>query len=398
MQLVLPGILIASLFVASLASQQPGADTAVDLAKLRAELAAVFDRNPGEAPGEKQAKALTHFLERHAGIDLGPYGYAKALVCYFRRDAHAGAGLLDEHFARYADIEHAEHAAMAGRMYLMALRNQAVLPAAQRIDAAVRATWLQRTAMLFPDLEVLGGIANSLLRDAEDPAAMRLAMVRGVLRNRAEDSAKDRFLTLLYTPPDANERDTVRTMQEAGGRDRDIPGLAEVAIRKPWNIGEPAPVLPVELVLQGDTGLDLTQLRGKVVVLDFFASWSPPCRTGIAELQQLVREAGEGVTLVGVTRLHGRGMDFPAGSKPPHGGRLVSGLDREAELAVNRRFAAALAIEHPLVLTTEAGMNDYGIDLLPTMILLDRDGKLRGRISGRGADSLQQLRALLAQR
>jgi len=397
-QFALLGILMGPLAESSLVGQSARPASAIDLAKVRGELHSLFDRDPGQPLGDPQAQALARFLERYAGQDLGPYGYAKAMECYFRRDARSGAILLDEHFVHFPSIEHEEHAAMAGRMYLLALREHSAPAPAERIESTTYRGWCERTAMLFPDLDLLGGVVPGLLRNAADRAPLRLAMVRGVLRNRAEEAAKDRFLAKLYAPETVDERDTVRPTNDATG-----PGNAEQISaghgeRKPLVVGQQAPPLPIDAVVQGDTNFDLANLRGKVVVLDFFASWSPPCRTGIPELQKLVGEAGDATVVIGVTRLHGRGMDFHPGSKPPHGGKLVASLDREAELALNRRFATAFGIEHPLVLTTEAGMQDYGVELLPTMVVLDRDGKLLGSIRGNGPESLRQLRALLSAR
>jgi thiol-disulfide isomerase/thioredoxin len=367
-----------------------------DLVKLSNELHTLLDRTAGQPLGSEQAQALTQFLERHAGTDLGPYGYAKALVHYFRREAQPGASLLEEHFARFATIEHEEHAAMAGRMYLLALREQAALPREQRLDAAARQGWCERAAMLAPDLEILGGVAPGLLRETTEEVGMRLAMVRGVLRNRADAAAKDRFLARLYAPPILEERDTVRPGADPTAPTPIRPAVASSAERRTLAVGQPAPELPIESVLHGDAEFNLTKLRGKVVVLDFYATWCPPCRTGTPELQKLVEETGAGAVLVGVTRLHGRGMDFSAGAKPPHGGKLVASLDRDAEVALNQRFAAVFGIKHALVLTTEAAMQDYGIELLPTAVVLDRDGKFLGRVQGSGAESLRQLRALLS--
>ncbi len=61
----------------------------------------------------------------------------------------------------------------------------------------------------------------------------------------------------------------------------------------------PAPTLRGE-TLEG-SGLDVSSLRGKVVVVNFWASWCPPCRAESANLVRVANEnAGKGVQFVGV--------------------------------------------------------------------------------------------------
>jgi thiol-disulfide isomerase/thioredoxin len=63
--------------------------------------------------------------------------------------------------------------------------------------------------------------------------------------------------------------------------------------------GQRAPVFD----LHDDRGnpASLTSYRGKIVVMNLWASWCPPCRAEMPDLQRVAREyAGEGVVVVGV--------------------------------------------------------------------------------------------------
>ena len=55
-------------------------------------------------------------------------------------------------------------------------------------------------------------------------------------------------------------------------------------------------------VLPTDAGkIDLTDLKGKVVYLDFWASWCPPCRKSFPWLNEMQRKYGEaGLVVIGV--------------------------------------------------------------------------------------------------
>ena len=72
-------------------------------------------------------------------------------------------------------------------------------------------------------------------------------------------------------------------------------------------LGQPAPSLVVQ-ELNGQT-FDLTALRGKVVVINFWATWCPPCRQEMPALDAFYRRYhGEGLEMIGLAanRVHER--------------------------------------------------------------------------------------------
>jgi cytochrome c biogenesis protein CcmG, thiol:disulfide interchange protein DsbE len=72
-------------------------------------------------------------------------------------------------------------------------------------------------------------------------------------------------------------------------------------------VGQPAPALVVQ-ELNGQT-FDLATLRGKVVVINFWATWCPPCRQEMPALDAFYRRYhGEGLEMIGLAanRTHER--------------------------------------------------------------------------------------------
>lgn len=139
-------------------------------------------------------------------------------------------------------------------------------------------------------------------------------------------------------------------------------------------IGKPAPALARPAI--DGSRVDLAQLRGKVVLLNFWATWCAPCQ---AEMPTFVgwqsSYAAQGLKIVGVS------MDDDAGPV--------------------RRLAARLKLNYPVVMGDEKlGAQFGGVLGLPITYLIDRNGTIRARFQGETDTKkiLAALKPLLASR
>jgi thiol-disulfide isomerase/thioredoxin len=101
-------------------------------------------------------------------------------------------------------------------------------------------------------------------------------------------------------------------------------------------------------------------LRGKVVLVDFWATWCQPCKKEMPGYQKLANRYGaQGFAVIGFK------------------------LDIMADTEAPRAFARRLGIHYPLAVATDALKNKFGgIEGLPTTLLYDRQGILRQKIIG----------------
>jgi thiol-disulfide isomerase/thioredoxin len=104
--------------------------------------------------------------------------------------------------------------------------------------------------------------------------------------------------------------------------------------------------------------ITLSQLKGKVVLLDFWATWCGPCRESIPHLIQLYTTHREnGLEMIGMS------------------------VDKGDEEIV-RRFTESTKIPYPVVIAPEEVVRNYEVTAIPTAFLIDKEGKVRERVMG----------------
>ncbi len=133
----------------------------------------------------------------------------------------------------------------------------------------------------------------------------------------------------------------------------------QVGQRPPELAGADPAGSPVPTVTVGGAPLSLAGLRGKVVWVNFWASWCPPCRAETPVLRDLyAAHSADGLELVGVSV-------------------------QESSVEDVRRYVETYGVAYPVVADlTGALFREWRVYGLPTQFILDRDGVIRAIVQG----------------
>jgi peroxiredoxin len=115
--------------------------------------------------------------------------------------------------------------------------------------------------------------------------------------------------------------------------------------------------------------VQLKAFRGKLVLLNFFATWCDPCREEMPGMERLFRAHQDN-------------------------GFVVLAVNLQESAKTVRPFVQQLKLSFPTVLDSEGSVSrDYGVRALPVSFLIGRDGNIRWRaIGGRDWESAQARR------
>ena len=148
--------------------------------------------------------------------------------------------------------------------------------------------------------------------------------------------------------------------------------------RESEQVGKDAPVVKVPLVLNAEqlteppalppASIGTDELKGHAVVLDFWATWCPPCKAEMPIIDRVAsRYKSRGLVVVGINTSDGEGAG--AAWAKSHGISYPIAFDAENEAA-----------------------RAYGVETLPTIVVISKTGKVVARRTGvTDADELERL-------
>ena len=154
-------------------------------------------------------------------------------------------------------------------------------------------------------------------------------------------------------------------------------------------VGQPAPDLdPLQWVNGEPETLD--SLKGKVVLLDFWAVWCGPCIATFPHLKHLDQEYGpKGLALIGVTRQYNFAWDDDKQSAA----RSPEPVSLEDELAMLKKFINKNELTHRTFLTPEKSdmQSNYHVTGIPHAVVIDKKGIVRLVKVGSGEKNAKEI-------
>jgi thiol-disulfide isomerase/thioredoxin len=172
--------------------------------------------------------------------------------------------------------------------------------------------------------------------------------------------------------------------------------LAEPALRYSL-VGKPAPLIDGKLWLNSPAGTTAAPMAGKVGVVQFTATWCPPCKRSYPELRTIAASyAGKPVQVVLHTTLYG-----------VFEGRDVS--DAEEIAASTEYYAKSQELDVPIGFQVDKLKRDsagksvfenavsdrYGVTDIPTTVIVDRAGVVRLILTGWDAGNAKRITGMV---
>ncbi len=287
---------------------------------------------------------------------------------------------------------------------LYMLHEQRALIAEIDLTRADFGTNTPREVRLQPACKVTCDVVSLGLREVNRPIERTLALVSQPGRSRmysVQSFAKGTHVEFLLPPGEyhlqvyANDTDYVyhHFRLAAGERERkfffDIPPTAIARL-----FGKPAPELQQIKGWKNGAPVTLQQLRGKVVILDFWGYWCGPCVHAMPDLM----------------KLHDQYKDKDLAIIAVHDDSVASIAEMDAKLSDARKdvwggrdmpFLAALdgggptRIKYSATVENGATTAAYGINRFPTTLIIDKRGVLIDEFDASDAKDRERLEKLL---
>jgi thiol-disulfide isomerase/thioredoxin len=228
----------------------------------------------------------------------------------------------------------------------------------------------------------LAGLAYSRPDEAEARLAATKEFVAKVSA-AAKDEATKRKLDALV-----GDRGTLSRMESTIARTRDLMSL----------VGKDAAPLVAKTWVNGAPVSD-ADLKGKVVLLDFWAIWCGPCINTFPHLREWNEKyADKGLVMIGVTTFYDYKWDDAEG----YCARAAKDekVTPEQELSMLEKFADYYQLEHRFAVTDRENRElsqYYQVSGIPHVVVIDQQGKIRMIRVGSGKQNADDIGGLLAE-
>lgn len=207
-----------------------------------------------------------------------------------------------------------------------------------------------------------------------------LMILMGILMFTGKMNALTGYLSSFQAPSISSEKETTKS-RESKERETTVEETTSSANETSTSVSdgeseEEKPLPAIDFTLKDQFGKthSLSDYKGKTIFLNFWATWCPPCRAEMPDIQSLYEtqetEGENGVIILGV-------------AAPNYG--------REKDEQVIKEFLEKNGYTYPVLMDTNAELFEaYGIYSFPTTYMIDRDGNVFGYASGQLSKDMMQ--------
>ena len=311
--------------------------------------------------------------EAKGDVLLGSTGL-KLYAYQIEKNAYTLADAPKERVAS-SDLPHdlAELLGMQNPSLMLALSKSPSRELLEDVKEAIRAPDVRVREVSCPALKLISndGTVSTLAFDP-DSHLLRLATtdLTAPLKKRRPDLSTAVVAT-AYTSirPDGPAKDELFAWSPPPGA-TDATAAASAhpldAVAADALVGKPAPIFKLK-TLDGKT-VSLAQLKGHVIVLDFWATWCGPCRASLPHLDKLYKaEKDNGVE--------------------------IFAIDQQESEADVLQFVKQTGLSVPVLMDTEGRVGEqYGVEGIPQTVVIGKNGKVSKVFVGFGPELPDQLK------